>query len=58
MDTPFYRKPAPAMALAVGAAIVAHKANANAAHALALSPIAVGLFIALLLAGAAWVTNR
>jgi hypothetical protein len=40
MDTSFYRKPVPAVCIAIGVGIVAGKANANAAKALGM-PLAV-----------------
>jgi hypothetical protein len=50
MDTPFYREPIPAVAIAVGFGILASKANANAAKALGVSPMVVGGVLALLFA--------
>lgn len=40
------QEPAPALALAIGAAVLAHKANANAARSLGVPIAAVGLLIA------------
>lgn len=50
MDTPFYRKPIPAVAIAVGIGILAIQANANAAQALGVRPLLFGAVLALLLA--------
>jgi hypothetical protein len=52
MNTAIYRRPGPALGLAVGAGLAAHAANVNAAMALNATPteiaIAVGLLIVLL----------
>ncbi len=39
-------EPAPALALAIGAAVLAHKANANAARTLGVPVAVIGLLIA------------
>lgn len=52
MDASIYRRPGPALGLAVAAGLTAHAANVNAAKALNATPteiaIAVGLLIVLL----------
>ncbi len=45
-----YKKPGPAIGLAVVAGVVAHRANANAAQALGLSVAAVALLVAVAIA--------
>ena len=50
MDTPFYRKPVPAVGIAVGIGIVASQANANAAKALGVPALIFSALLALLLA--------
>ncbi len=50
MDTPFYRKPVPAVGIAIGIGIVASKANANAARAAGLPVLVFSALLALLLA--------
>jgi hypothetical protein len=53
MKTPYYKKPVPAVAIAVGVAVVAHKANENAARALGVPLLAISAIIALILGGLA-----
>lgn len=50
LDTPFYRKPIPAVGIAIGIGIVASKANANAAKAVGLPALVFSALLALLLA--------
>lgn len=50
MREPFHKQPIAAIALAAGAGVLAHKANANAAAVLHVKPVVVGLWLALLLA--------
>ena len=47
---PFYKEPAVALAFAVGAAVLSHKANANAARVLGVSAVVVGIVVAVILA--------
>ncbi len=49
MEAPFYRKPVPAVGLAIGAAAVAHAANLNAANAVGTSPALIAVAVGLLL---------
>ena len=49
LDTPFYRKPIPAIGIAVGIGIAASKANANAAKAVGLPALIFSVLLALLL---------
>jgi hypothetical protein len=46
MDSSALRKPAPALALAIGLTIASHKANANAARALGIPSAAIGVLVA------------
>jgi hypothetical protein len=50
LDTPFHRQPIPAVAIAIGAGIVASKANANAAKSIGLPTLLFSTLLALLLA--------
>lgn len=50
MDTSFYRKPLPAVGIAIGIGIVAGKANANASKAVGLPVLVFSALLALLLA--------
>ncbi|HEV7566378.1 MAG TPA: hypothetical protein VGO31_10500 [Microbacteriaceae bacterium] len=50
MTKPLYRQPVPAVALAIGAAYIGHRANANAAQSLGVPVTAVLVIIALALA--------
>jgi hypothetical protein len=58
MAKPLYKQPLPALGLAVGAAAVAHLATANAARALGVPPLALGLLIALALVGVSVVAQQ
>lgn len=49
MDTPIYRRPAPAIGLAVAAGLAAHAANVNAAKVFGTSPAAIAIAVGLLL---------
>jgi hypothetical protein len=49
LDTPFYRKPLPAIVIAAGVGIAASKANANAARALGVPALVFGALLSLLL---------
>jgi hypothetical protein len=51
MSTPLHKQPLPALGLAVGATAIAHLATANAARALGVPPLALGLLIGLALVG-------
>lgn len=58
MNTPLYIQPVPALGLAVGAGLVAHAANVNAAKALGTSVTAVALAVGLLLMLLGWLAAR
>jgi hypothetical protein len=47
MSDPLYKKTLPAVGLAVGVGVLAHHANANAAHALGIPVAAVALLVGL-----------
>lgn len=49
MESAWYRQPAPAIGLAIGAAAVAHAANVNAAKAFGTSPALIAIAVGLLL---------
>lgn len=49
MDTPFYRKPIPAIGIAVCVGVAAGKANGNAAKAIGIPVLAFSGLLALLL---------
>lgn len=50
LNTSFHRQPIPAVAIAIGAGIVASKANANAAKAIGLPALLFSALLVLLLA--------
>lgn len=58
IDTPVYRRPVPALGIAVAASVAVHYANVNAAQALGTSTAAVGILVALLIAAAAFLVSR
>jgi hypothetical protein len=49
VDTPIYRRQAPALGLALAGGLVAHAANVNAATAFGTSPATIAVAVALLL---------
>jgi hypothetical protein len=49
MDTPFYQKPLPALAIAVGLGVASSKANTNAAKAFGMPLLAFSALLALAL---------
>lgn len=50
-DTPFHRRPAPAVGLAIAAGVAAHAANINAAKALGKSTLLVAIAMMLIVLG-------
>jgi hypothetical protein len=58
IDTPIYRKPVPALGLAVGAAVLAHYANLNAAQALGTSVALIGYAVAAVIAVFTFIASR
>jgi hypothetical protein len=58
MDTSLYRKPIPALGIAVAASAAVHYANINAAQALGTSVAVVGILVALIIAAAAILISR
>jgi hypothetical protein len=58
IDTPIYRKPVPALGLAVGAAALAHYANLNAAQAFGIPVALIGYAAAAVIAVFTFIASR
>jgi uncharacterized membrane protein YjjP (DUF1212 family) len=58
IDTPIYRKPVPALGLAVSAAVLAHYANLNAAQALGTPVALIGYAVAAIVAFFTFIASR
>ncbi len=58
MSKPLHKQPLPALGLAVGTTAVAHWATANAARALRVPPVVLGLLIGLTLIGVSAVAQQ
>ena len=57
VDTPIYRRPGPAVVLALAAGFAAHAANVNAANALGASSTAIAIAVGLLLMLFGWIAS-